>query len=348
MQKYITVLLVFLCTLSNSHADWNWSFDEMSGRLVSCLPDGDVEKYMDDYTCFLGLRERCLQNASLQKQIAKMKASAKELILCSKEGVILKKRRNNHIHELFAWEISTLLGVDSCIVPSFPIEIGGKVVIMQKLESFAIGEERTNIPAKSILKNVSLDNYWKAHFQAYLLGIKDLLGRNIGVNDAGEIRLFDMEACFRYQNRPEKSKGVFHTGFFMQSLGWPHYRQPLDAEAVFSLQQFIAALDRLEENIKLYLMYRPVSLNMKCLLYRLGKIRSFSLQEGRTFCDFYSFLFPRVSSGLDLLSQIVSKALKKQVDHADALLFIQKSYDNKKIPDQSVKEIKKWIDRYVD
>lgn len=348
MKIYISAGLFFVSIISCFYGDWNQSFDDTSNRLVSRLIDIDPRKYTEDYFGFMQLRKRCLQNVFLRKQIKDMKLSDKEILLLPEEEVILKKRKNNHIYEVFAWEISTLLGIDSCVVPSFALDIGGNQVIMQKMESFDIGEPGTNIPTKAVLQKVSLDNYWKAHFWAYLLGIKDLFGRNIGVNEYGEIRLFDMEGCFEYQNRPRKNKKDFHTGFFMQSLGWPQYRQPLDTATIFSLGRFVDSLACMEDNMRIYLMYRPFSLDMTGFLYRLNKVRSFSLEEGVTFCDFYKFLFPRVSSGLDSLSKIVGKILQKKVDHADALLFLRKKWEKKEMSKQCKKEIEQWMSIYVD
>ena len=348
MRKFLLGMLLSILVASDSYGNWNESFDEVSEQLVYSFPRLGCRKYTEECTKFIKLRKKCLQNDSLRKKIAKMSDSDKELIFLSKENIILKKRRHDCLKELFAWEISTLLGIDSCIIPSFAFEIGGKKVILQKMELFCIPEKETGIPSNFYLNRVSLEDYWKAHLWAYLLGINDLSGDCMGLTEEGEIRLFNVESCFNYQKRPKRNKGAFHTGFFMHSFLWPHYSYPLEERTVISLRRFIDALSFIEDEIELYLFYRPFSFDRDGFFYRLERLRDFYYTSGTTFCDFYTFLFPRIGKGFDPLCKIWGRSLDKKVCHAEALLFSHKGCKKGSLSEKNRKEFEKWMNSYVD
>lgn len=344
MKKFFLWGIVFFLKGSLCFGDWNACFDEATEKLVFSLGDVDSTKYIEDCKFFRGLRTKCLQNRELLRRISSMKIAQKELIFLSRENVVLKKRSNDNLCELFAWEISTLLGCDSCVVPSFAMEIAGKKVVAQRLEPFSV----TKVPMRSLLQKVSLGTYWKAQLQAYLIGVKDLMGKNIGITEAGEIRLFDLESCFCYQNHPCKHSNAFHTGFLMQSFMWPQYYQPLDETSLDSLKSFLELLYLIEERILLYLKHRSFSLDLHGFTYRLNKIRNFNWETGQSFDDFYRFLFPRVALGLPCLNEIIGRSIQKKVDGVEALLFLRKGYKKEKLSSSARKDLKKWIDAYID
>ncbi len=348
MKKTMFLSVFFICISSCFYGNWNRTFDESTEQLLSQLIDVDKQAYEKEYALFIQAREKYLQDAHLRKQIAAMASSDKEIILSSKKNeTLIKKRRNNHIYEAFAWEISSLLGSCSCIAPSLPIDIGGKQVIVQKMESFFIPEKEPTSLKKTIIKNVSLDAYWKAHFQAYLLGMGDLVGRNIGVSKEGEIRFFDIESSFKYQNQPIRWEQSFYTGFVSQSLAWAQFRKPLDSETIASLKQFVASWAHLEENMAIYLTYRPFPLDVEGFFYRLDKIRAFPLEEGSTFEDFYRFIFPGIGLGLEELSSILSRILQKKVNHGEALIFSCRKLKKTELSSKENKEVQKWLATYV-
>ncbi len=335
--------MIFLCIASGLYGNWNNTFDEKTYQLAlraSCID-------IDEYEVFAHIRETFLRNSHLEKHIADMTALEKEIILRRKEGVVLKIRKSNNINEAFAWEISNFFGGFSCIVPAFPIKIGGKYVIIQKVESFAIAEEKTNLPRKDIMRSVLVEDYWNACFQMYLLGLGDLKGSNIGINKKGKIRFFDVESSFKYQNQPIRSKYSFHAGFAAQSFAWPQFQQPLDKRAVISLQRFIGSLDNLEEDITTYLAYRSFPLDREGFFYRLEKIRNFPLEKGKTFEDFYRFIFPQMSLGLDELCSIISRILQKKVSLGEALFFAHKDLKREKLSSEEKKELRQWLSIYI-
>lgn len=344
INKYI-ILSIFL--FSSVFGSWNTSFDESTSLMLSSLIGVDSEEYEEQYKIFMQIRDKYVQDLSLKKEIAVMASDHKEIILMPKDMIVLKKRRNNHIFEVFAWEISALLGSHSCIVPSFPIDIGGKQVVMQKMEPFYIPKYYDKGGNKIIIKRVSLDAYWKAHFQAYLLGMGDLVGRNIGVNKEGNIRFFDIESSFKYQNQPVRGKQSFYTGFVSQSLAWPQFQKKIDQTTAISLKQFIASLEHFEENLDTYLTYRSLTLDREGFLYRLQKIREFSLEEGKTFEDFYKFIFPNIGLGLEELSSVVSRILQKEINHGEALIFACKKLKKTELSIKEKKAVHKWLSTYM-
>ncbi|MES2200483.1 MAG: hypothetical protein V4489_10020 [Chlamydiota bacterium] len=342
-------IIISVCVFSSLCGDWNTSFDESTARLLSQLVDVDTEEYEKQYEIFMQIRDAYVRDSDLRKRIEAMTSLDKEIILTPKKnGTLIKKRRNNHIYESFAWEIATLLSSSSCVVPSFPMDIGGKQVIIQKKESFSLPSKESTSTRKTIIKGVSLDAYWKAHFQAYLLGMGDLVGRNIGVSEEGKIRFFDIESSFKYQNEPKRWDQSFYTGFIAESLVWSQFRKSLDLKTVISLKQFIASWDHLEENMAIYLACRPFPLDIEGFLYRLNKIKSFPLEEGKTFEDFYRFVFPKVGLGLDELSSILTRILQKKMNHGEALVFSCRKLKKMELSSKEKKAVQKWLTTYID
>lgn len=343
--KLVVCNLFFFC--SYLQANWNDAFDKSTGKMLDQLVNIDSEEYEKHYKVFARIREVYLADSALCKQIRSMKSFDKEIILRPRERMVIKKRRENHIYEAFAWEIATLLGTNSCIVPSLPVEIGGKRVILQNMEDFEIREKHKKLPKKSIMKRVSLDAYWKAHFQAYLLGMGDLVGRNIGVNKEGKIRFFDIESSFKYGPVTKTSDTSFYTGFIAQSFSWPQFEQTLDQSTLLSLQEFVLSLDSLEENIATYLRYRSFPLDEEGFFYRLNKIRSFPLEEGMSFKDFYSFAFPSIGEGLEELTGIIGRIWHKKITTGEAILFAKKDVSKLSLPRKEKEEMQEWIKNYI-
>ena len=344
IKKYI---IFVICFFSSLHGDWNTSFDENTFQLLSYFPDSEIEEYKRSYENFMYIRDGYLRDSGLKKKIASMVKSEKELILRPEEGVVLKIRDDNHLYEVFAWEISTLLGSYSCVVPSFSIDIGGKQIVMQKMESFAVREKGTKFSREGAIRSVGLDAYWVAHLQAYLLGMGDLVERNIGINGKGQIRFFDLKSSFKYKRYPTKSGNTCSTGFIAQSFAWDQFEAPLDQMTVIFLQRYIDSLAFLEERMAMYLVYRPFCLDEEGFFYRLKKIREFSLGKGTTFEDFYRFIFPEVGVGLDELCFIVSQILQKNVTSGEALCFIHKDVKKTHLRNEERREIQKWLARYI-
>lgn len=344
MKKCILTNVLFLCVISGLYGNWNTTFDEKTSQLESRLSCIEIDEYED----FAHIREAFLKDSHLEKHIAAMNCLEKEIISRRKERVVLKIRRSNNINEAFAWEISNLFGSGSCIVPSFPMKIGGKLVIIQKRESFAISERKTNLPRSDIMRSVLLEDYWNALFQAYLLGLGDLKGSNIGINKKGKIRFFDVEESFKYQNQIVRSGDGFRTGFSAQAFAWPQFQEPLDQRAVISLQRFIGSLDNLEEDITIYLACRPFSFNREGFFYRLEKIRKFSVEKGKTFEDFYRFIFPQLGEGLEEFCSIVRQILRKKVSSGEALFFAYKDLKKEKLSSEEKKELRRWLSTYIE
>lgn len=346
IMKYIYIIFLFFSFSIRSYGDWNKEFDEGTSNLISYISSSKIGEYEKQYKNFMRVREIFLRDSDLKKRILSITDMQKEIIVRPDEGVILKIRRANNINEVFAWEISTLFGPCSCVVPSFPIKIGGKGIVMQKIESFSIPEEGSENHKKYNMSRVSLDAYWKALLQVYLLGMGDLCGRNIGINK-GKIRFFDVERSFKYQNEPKKGGGYFSTGFIAQPFTWAQFKKPLDENTVNSLQEFISSLSNLEEDIVTYLTCRPLSLDLEGFFYRLKKIRDFPLEKGRSFEDFYRFVYPEIGLGLDELCSIVGRILKRKVSSGETMYFIYKEAKKTNFSTQQKKELREWMTTYI-
>ncbi len=342
---------VFFFLLSHPlWCDWNETFDQQSHALFERLPRIWTPDYSQEMLDFIEDRNFLLRDYSLQKQIQKVSLDKKLMVEKQNRGLIVKKRRNNHIHDLYAWELSCLLNASQFVLPAFPIEIGGKRVIIQNLESFEVGSKSPGKKgySKGAVRRVSLESYWKAHFLAYILGFSDLAAQNIGINSKGEIRFFDNEASFIYYNTPFKTDLSFSTGFLCESYDWPQYRSQLDSKEAIDLRAFVDSLSGFERVVRVYLSCRPFSLNSDGLFYRLDKLRSFSIQKGSTFRDFFGFVYPQMSPGLDELNQIVGSIYNREVDHGSSLFFVCSRMKRHKLTDKEKEKIRHWIETYIE
>jgi hypothetical protein len=345
------ILCFFFLLTTPLFSDWNDRFDRETEKLFIELPELKM-KGRETYEDFYFLRSNLLRDGSLKRQLKNASALEKFVLLRPRQGMVIKKRENNRIHELFVWEVSLLLGSSSCFVPSFPVEIEGKRVIVQQMEPIIfgrVGEKKDGeMPSLRAINSVSLVEYFKAHLQAYLFGVCDLLGRNIGISPEGKIRFFDAEASFRYQNFPCWGGDHVSIGFLAESFDWPQYRKSLDKKTAESLQLFVSNLVEIEKKLELYQKYRGVSIVSPELLHCLEKIRSFSFVEGKSFRDFFGTIYPELNKGLGELTRIVSKIYGTEVDHGAALTFVFRHMSRYPMSTESRIEIRDWVSRYLD
>lgn len=339
-------LLSFLIVLP-LHADWNLDFDTQTKALINELPPLQSPYYLQEYMLYTRARALLLKDRRALKKIAQTEPGIKRLIFRKEDGLIVKKRRNNHIHDLYIWELSFLVGGSEFITPSFPMELAGKRVIVQKLEPFEHGQ-RLEVLSEKVTKKVPLLDYWKAHLQVYLLGLSDLANGNIGVSPTGKIRFFDNESSLIYYNKPMRTDAAFTTGFICQSFDWSQYRMPLDKEMARELQAFVQNFSHLEDHLKIYKAHRSLALEGEGFLYRLERVRSFPFREGATFRDFLGWAFPKMSPGLDALNQMVGQILGKKVDHGSALFFMGRWISFCTLSPQTTLALQQWIDTYIE
>ncbi len=343
-------IYIFLVLSSFLHAEWNQEFDEKTLALIDALPELQERSYLNSLSFFYKRRSGLLNDPLLESRLRKT-PDLKKLILFKdfpQKDVILKKRAHNGIREVYVWELSYLLAVSEFIVPSFPVAVADKVVVIQKKETFTFADKETRTPPKALMAKVSLENYWRSHLAAYILGLGDLVGRNIGINPNGKIRLFDTESSLKYHNAPWLSEPSFKVGFLMESFEWPQYKTPLDKGTASSLEEYIGSLSSFEEDLKTYREYRGFSFDEVGMHYRLDKVRSFLVEEGRSFRDFFSFLYPKLSEGLDELNNLVSSILGREVGDGSSLFFICQRQDPSKLSSKQKEAMKKWQRRYVE
>ncbi len=328
-------------------ADWNQDFDEQTSRLIQDVPQLQNHAFFVDYDFFLRARGRLLEDQNLINLLKDIKPLEKKIIVREDLGLIIKKRRENNIRDLYSWELSHLLGSTAYVLPAFPLEIAGKRVIVQKLETFEFGDKEGGGYSPNRLKTVSLETYWKAHLQAYLLGFGDLAAPNVGVNASGMIRFFDNESSLIYFNIPFKEERSFIVGFVSQSFDWPHYRIPLDSHAAKKIKAFVEICLANEPYLRIYMKSRGQS-EEAGLLERLDKLRRFSFKQGVCFRDFFGNLYPKLNPGLDKLNQLVSSVWGRPVDHGSALFFACQYMHEVSLSSKQKKDIQKWVAKYID
>ena len=348
MIKIYSLLFCALLILFCGHvkADWNQDFDATTASHVEQFPHLQVPQYFQRMAFFSEMRQLLLEDAAFVNEVQKTPLEAKKIILKKDLGLIIKKRRNNHIHEFFAWELSFLLGFHDYVTPSFPVEVGGKKVIVQETEDFVRGDKMGGGYPEKLMQKVSLETYWKANLQAYLLGFGDLAGPNIGISPVGQVVFFDNESSFSYHNRPERVADFFTMGFISQTFDWPHYRAALDAQSAEGLKKFVSGILANESYIALYLASRA-HFPDGGFLERLEKVRGFSIKKGTCFRDFFGSLYPKLSLGLDKLNALVSEIYQRPVDHGSALFFSCRYIKKYALTLEQKKKFRSWLNKYV-
>jgi hypothetical protein len=330
--KSLSFFLFFLVSVYADCSSNKILFEEPFYPRCSCLTSFS---FTTDWNWFLEKKNGCLGSNFFQEKIGYINSQDRYIFFIPGVDVVVKKRKQDCLKEVCAWEISSWLGSFCPIIPTFPIEIGNHSVVIQRKEVlFAKGMGIERIPVAA---------YWETFLLAYILGCRDLSLEDMGIDSTGRIRLFDLQGCFHYDS-PKAHKGRFHPGFWTELLCFPHYRMPLAAADVGRIKQFIALLQCIEDNIRTYLFYRSCSFNidLDALFFRIYQVKNFLLFEGVTLCDLYKHLFPCMGEGLDELRLIIGSTKYMPIDHGEALRFLMRgSFSHK-----TRKQIQKWISSY--
>lgn len=342
------LILCFSFLIKTLSADWNSDFDLNSEYLMETFPSLQNTSYLSYYDFFSRHRESLQSDFSLKKEIRDSLELDKFMKVNVRDALVLKKRAASNINELFIWELACLLGGAKFVVPSFPIDIEGKKVIFQKMEEFTIGQKKTRVPPDRLVREVDLVDYWEAHYIIFILGLRDMVGCNLGISPKGRIRLFDAEESFIYDTGPHRTLGGFDIGFVTQALEWSQYREPLTESQVKRLKAFVSGLSGFEEKLEVYLRYRPLSISKEGIRDRLHKVRAFSLRPGISFRNFYGSIFPKMSKGLDELTGLISAIIGRNVDHGSAIFYAMGKHKIRRINSKQKKAIKEWTMKYVD
>jgi len=342
-------IVVTLSLSTKVECGWNENYINDSLLLTQVIPyyQCDKSNYFSNIQEFLGLTYKIEQNRGLVNKIIELNHNSKINFPDPSSGLIIKKRLYNNIDEAYAWELSYLLEGNNFITPSFPLQIGNNTTIIQKWEYFKKGAWLTLHPPQHVIKKVSLENYWKAHFLAFILGHNDLSGANIGITPRGTIRFFDNEGIFQRELIPKKTQDAFFVSFVSVSFDWPQYRMPIDKHTAQRLREFIIQINKNKPQILLYSEIRGIPKAGNFILENIEILNQFDISEGKSFLSFIGFLYPTLIDGLDKLNKIVAKVLHPNIDHGVALFFATRMVKYYNLSIQIRNELNAWIDQYV-
>ncbi len=349
--QFVILMVLLQGTLQ---ANWNNEFDEQTNRLIDELPQLQNEDYHKKMKSFMNARHRLLDDEDLCARVRSAHALDKFLVIRDDLHLILKKRKNDRMHDLYPWEISYLFNSIDYVVPSFAFEMEDKKVVIQRLEKFKFGEEHGDLFVKKghspkVIDSVSLITYWEAHIQAYILGLTDMGAKNIGVGHAGIIRFFDNEGSLKYHNAISSDGNSMHGGFMCQSFDWPQFREKLDSETAEHLRMYLEGFIGLNEKVKTYSNLRHIyDFDEEGLAERLEKLLSFEIKEGVSFWDFYGSVYPSIFHGMDELKEIASEILDTEVSDGSALFFICKWIHSRHLSHSEKAKVHKWLHKYID
>lgn len=233
------------------------------------------------------------------------------------------------------------------MIPSYPLEIANKLVVVQPFETFYRGGSLRNL-GDPITSTVSLEDYFRAHFLIYLLGSVDLSDTNIGVSSIGKFRLFDNEDAFCGLTTPKRTIKSFFVPFVSVAFDWPHYREKTEETFAEKMRRLIRSFHEKKQEILTYAKIRnlPDSVIFP-ILERIDTLSRFDFQEGVSFMHFYSYLYPEMAEGLDALNTIVSRILRRNVDHGISLFFISRLISFWTLAEEDKNELSSWIEQYI-
>lgn len=231
--------------------------------------------------------------------------------------VWIKPRGN----EFFFWEIAGILGCTKFIPPAIPFYHCGQLCSIQKhCPSIICGP--LFISMSPCAKTVSVRNFWEFNIIAFLFGLKDLNGKNIGVSRRGDVWLFDFERfdsteiISQYPIEVGSYKTLY-TSFTSMSFDWPQFLKPLtmqDANAIIQLLEAIShRLSNLSDISKfmtfasLYMPIEHIENYLNNMLEKLNLLKGIEIKPGLTFKDLYLELFPKLKNQESKVKAIAGK-----------------------------------------
>jgi|GEM_PF-1596523 len=347
--RYFSIKIALLTNLflfSSLFAGFNQDFLESSHLLTQTIDSFSEQNY--PYQSHLSLFQKFksdIEERHLDLELSQLTWNSKENFFM--EDYVIKKRPRQNITEAFFWELSVILSLSQYVTPSYPIEVGDHLLILQPLETIEVGGYTENLPLKKT-NQVSLRDYFYAHILAFLLGSQDLSGMNIGLTKDHSIRLFDNECVFNFEITPHKTSRSYFAPFVSLAFDWPQYRKPLKKKLARELKKFLLSLNEKKEALETYAKIRGLPDEALMGIYdRLAILNDYDFQKGSSFEDFIYYLHPRLTDGLDDLSDIVSEILSRKVDHGIALFFTTKMIHFCDLTPPQWESLESWISLYI-
>ncbi len=345
-QSIKLALLLYLFLFSTLFAHYNQDFLENSHLLTSTLDSFHEENY--PYKSYLNDFQKFKDDIKvryLDHELSLLSWNTKENFF--KEDYVVKKRPRQNINESFFWEISIILSLSQYVTPSYPVEIGDHLFILQPIEEIEVASYTENLPSKRT-KQVSHRDYFYAHILAFLLGAQDLSGMNIGLTEDHSIRFFDNEDIFNFDLTPHKTSRSYFAPFVSLAFDWPQYRMPLKRRLAKELKKFLLNLNEKKEALECYATIRGLpEETLKGIYERIAILNGYEFEKGSSFADFIHYLHPKLSDGLDDLSDIVSEILQRKVDHGVALFFTTKMIHFVDLTSPEWESLNSWISLYI-
>ncbi|NGX53783.1 MAG: hypothetical protein K1000chlam4_00502 [Chlamydiae bacterium] len=342
-----SVVLVLSFSSILAFANWNDDYLADSLRLSRTVQCMNNDFYVSRLLSFEELKNHLIDDSELNAALKSNSVADKIIYWREQANCIIKKRPHDRINDAYVWELSLLLSMPDCVVPTYPVEIANKKVVIQNLENLTFGSWIV-IPNHESVRSVSLEDYWKAHLLAYILGFSDLSGMNIGIGDDQKIRFFDNEDVFSGNSAPCRSGRFFQVEFVSTAFDWPQYRAPISHNFAQELGAYATSLLDKKGELMHYVQIRNIPPGAEHgIQERMELLSQFAFSEGTTFRDFYAFLYPNMASGLDELSDLVGKILNRKIDHGIAVFFATRTIRYWGLSEEVQFELDQWIEKYI-
>jgi hypothetical protein len=285
-----------------------------------------------------------------------------QIVLYDNRPIGVVKQGVRQYRNWLAWEISGILHLEKYVCPA--LLFNDRLVFQGFLPvqcGFLFGGHDVHL-----IQMVSLLDYWLANICAYILGMADLPGTNIFVNDYGQVYFIDNEDCLSaFQFTGEQyvqNKNIdidldnwywkdhcFITNFYYNAmLDWPQLNMPLTAKEAELIQDKINWLKNCKTKLLEYknMMSNGILLTydeLSALLNRLDEVSKYTVREGDRFENFLNYLFPYYACGVIEMKKVMQTIYGRDFSVSQSYLILAgyKQWYNFSFEQQELLE--KWI-----
>ncbi len=312
---------------------------------------------------YLKKKKKLIQLAEEAKEFSLSVSNTDLTRICNplREGRILspslgiyKRGARNIEKEALVWELSVLIGCDSYIVPTIPLDVHGQLSSFQPFVKLRCLKKL--LPPRSQIKaNISLPDFWVLSIFAFLIGHSDLNGTNLHHNKNGFV-LIDNDCSFPDSNTPSVSgDGQLHLPFqnFLLDLDLAYVS--LDAKDCVRISKFLNSLKSCENDIANFFSLSPLTKglsnsSLEAFWDRFRRLTECKLEEGMSHWDFAKTLFPEHYGNSEEVCSFVKQILGYELGPSSSLCILgpglPDALNDGIVPPDREQKIKEWLMRF--
>lgn len=288
-------------------------------------------------------------NSNLIREIKKSRYRGGKYLLKRGSCYLKKRHEGNAMNDLYVWELASVLQENPNIPAVIVYRFKDMDMLIQEAVEMEIGLAYKGSPKSA--RQVGLEEYWMGNLISYVLGLCDLHAGNIGITKDLRMVFFDNEFLDEYTNVPRFKHFAIneHSIFISGSFDWPQYRLVVDEILANKLTALASSWTDAIESIRVYSKMRNLPQKyVDAIVRKIELISDFPFRNGVRFADFYAYLYPELSEGLDDLCAIVGKCMGRKIGPGTALSKILQLNGSRSTGVEQVrKELDNWSKVYV-